>query len=273
MSAKAQAANNPGAARPLPPRLTAPTGPVREYIEEAAGLRFFSINLQQRGCVIPLNAEGVSAVVVGAGAVRLFVDGEARGDFSAGRAFEIEAGREHKFQALRKNTLLTCARNVGPQIIDQPQTTALTILDANPDIPMRDKVNALEKMMRALPQVEMPPTHYFSPGVYARSITIPKGTVLTGKIHKFAQLNIMSKGDLSVLTEQGIQRVRAPFTIVSPAGTRRIAYAHEETVWTTIHGTDLTDLEQIEAKFIAQSEAEYHEHCKALEIMTDRKAG
>jgi hypothetical protein len=38
------------------------------------------------------------------------------------------------------------------------------------------------------------------------------------------------------------------------------------TVWTTIHGTEQTDLEAIEQKFIAQSDAEYLEHCKTLEI-------
>lgn len=131
---------------------------------------------------------------------------------------------------------------------------------------IREKVNAIEVEMLKMPQVEMPPVHYFAPGLYAREITIPRGTVLTGKIHKFAQLNIMSKGELSVLTEDGIKRVKAPFTIVSPAGTKRIAYAHEDTVWTTIHGTEETDLEKIEDKFIAQSDAEYLEHCKALQI-------
>jgi len=72
----------------------------------------------------------------------------------------------------------------------------------------------------------------------------------------------MSCGDLSVLTEEGIQRVQAPFTIVSPAGTKRIAYAHEDTVWTTIHGTHETDLDKIESDLIAQNDQEYEEFCK-----------
>lgn len=127
------------------------------------------------------------------------------------------------------------------------------------EVPMRDKVKALEAEMLKMPQVEMPAVHYFSQGVYAREITIPKGTVLTGKIHKYQQLNIMSKGDMSVLTEEGIKRVKAPFAIVSPAGTKRIAFAHEESVWTTIHGTEENDLEKIEQHFIAQNDAEYLE--------------
>ena len=122
---------------------------------------------------------------------------------------------------------------------------------------MREQVNALETEMRRYEQLDLPVKRYFSQGVYARELFIPKGTLLTGKIHKYQQLNIMSQGDLSVLTEDGVVRVQAPFTIVSPPGTKRIAYAHEDTVWTTIHGTDETDVDLIEAHFIAQSEEEY----------------
>lgn len=131
---------------------------------------------------------------------------------------------------------------------------------------MRERVFEIEEALRKLPPAEIPERHYFSPGVYAREITIPAGTVLTGKIHKYAQLNILSKGEMSVLTEDGMKRVRAPFTIVSPPGTKRVAYVHEDAVWTTIHGTDETDLAKIEAHFIAQDEQEYLTFCKVLEV-------
>lgn len=132
----------------------------------------------------------------------------------------------------------------------------------------RDKVNIIEAEMFKHEQLELPVKHYFSQGVYARELFIPKGTLLTGKIHKFAQLNIMSQGDMSVMTEDGVKRVKAPFTIVSPPGTKRIAYAHEDTVWTTIHGTDETDLDKIEAHYIAQSEQEYLEFEARLKEIT-----
>jgi hypothetical protein len=134
---------------------------------------------------------------------------------------------------------------------------------------MRDKVNALETEMRRREQIEIPVKHYFSQGVYAREITIPAGTLLTGKIHKFEQLNILSAGEISVLTEDGIKRVEAPFTVVSPPGTKRIAFAHTDCVWTTIHGTHETDLEKIENHFIAESDASYQafiEQTKTKEI-------
>lgn len=132
-----------------------------------------------------------------------------------------------------------------------------------------EKIQALESAMREMPQEEIPVKHYFSEGVYAREIFIKKGTVLTGHIHKYSQLNILSKGEISVSTEEGIKRISAPFTIVSPAGTKRVAYAHEDCIWTTIHGTHETDIEKIENHFIAKDQNEYLEFCKNLMIEGD----
>ena len=121
-----------------------------------------------------------------------------------------------------------------------------------PDATLRQKIDQLEAAMKASGQtIEIPTIHHFAKGTYAREIRIPKGTLLTGKIHKTQHLNIISKGDISVMTEHGPMRVQAPFTMVSPPGTKRIGYAHEDTVWTTIHGTEETDLEKLEEHLIA----------------------
>jgi hypothetical protein len=134
---------------------------------------------------------------------------------------------------------------------------------------LRPKVLALEALMLRLPRMKLPVREFFANkgkpnGAYARELFIPKGTLLTGKIHKTEQINIMSKGLLSVLTEDGVKLVAAPFTVVSPAGTKRIAYAHEDTVWTTFHATPLADVEQIEAHFVCDTEQEWLEVQKLL---------
>jgi hypothetical protein len=128
-------------------------------------------------------------------------------------------------------------------------------------LPTRDKVNALENLMKKADQVELKVEHIFSEGVYARKLFIPKGVMLTGKIHKYSQLNILLEGDISVLVGDEVKRIQPPFMVVSPPGTKRIAYAHEDTIWLTIHGTHETNLEIIEEKFIAQSEQEYLDFC------------
>lgn len=131
---------------------------------------------------------------------------------------------------------------------------------------LRDRIHEFESEIRKLPPVDCPIKHHFSEGIYAREMFIPKGTVVTGKIHKYENLNIMSKGKLSIRTESGVITVEAPFTVVSPPGTKRIAYAHEDSIWTTIHATSERDVKIIEQYFVAQNEEEYLEFCKQLEL-------
>lgn len=121
------------------------------------------------------------------------------------------------------------------------------------------KIDALEAaIVRELPPVECPVTNHFAPGLYAREMFIPAETVLTGKIHKHANLSIMSKGALRLFMEDGsTQDVRAPFTYVAPAGTRRAALALEDTVWTVIHATEETDVDKIERAVVCQTPEEY----------------
>lgn len=137
------------------------------------------------------------------------------------------------------------------------------------NLSIRDKVNLAESQMRQMPQLELRVEHYFSNGVYARHLFIPKDTILIGKIHKYQNLNILAKGDISVLVDEDIQRIQAPFTIVSPPGTKRIAYTHKDCLWITIHGTELTDVNEIENHFIAQNEQEFLEFCGQLKLGFD----
>lgn len=139
------------------------------------------------------------------------------------------------------------------------KTQSAVVLGEIKPNPTRKQLEDFEALLRQLPPADTPVVNYFSDGVYARELFIPKGTVLTGKIHKFTNLNIMISGELSVLTEDGMKRVKAPFVVVSPPGTKRVAYAHEDTRWITIHGTEETDVEKIEHQFVVDSEQQYLE--------------
>jgi hypothetical protein len=128
---------------------------------------------------------------------------------------------------------------------------------------MRARVNALEAAIREQPETaELDVHHHFSNGVYARELHIPAGCVLVGKIHKFENLNILSAGAMLLVGDNGPVRVEAPFTVVSPPGTKRAAFALTDCVWTTIHGTEETDVGKIEQHFVAQDEQEYLAFCE-----------
>ena len=126
---------------------------------------------------------------------------------------------------------------------------------------IHDKVWQAEALMKKMPQLELKHFDHFSYGLYARELKIPKGCILVGKLHKYPQLNILAEGEIEVLVDDHVEHLKAPFVISSPAGTKRIAIALEDTTWITIHATDETDVNKIEEYFIAQTEEEYIEFC------------
>lgn len=99
-----------------------------------------------------------------------------------------------------------------------------------------------------------PLKHTFVDGAYVREIFMPKGLVITSKIHKICHPYFLLKGKCSVLTEQGTQLIEAPFYGVTPAGTKRLIYVHEDTVWVTVHSnpSNTKDLSIIEEQIIAK---------------------
>jgi len=105
--------------------------------------------------------------------------------------------------------------------------------------------------------------HYFAPivdeygcGTYAREIHLPKGSLVVGKIHRHSHINIISKGEVSVVTEHGKKYYTAPCTFISEVGLKRAVLVEEDAIWTTIHltkhlGED--NLGEIEKEVIAES--------------------
>lgn len=142
--------------------------------------------------------------------------------------------------------------------------TQIRLIDRSRDLSTRQKVLALEAEMKHRPQLDLPINHHFAPGLYARELFIPKGTLLTGKIHKTEHLNVMAAGEMSVLVGDEIRRVKAPFVVVSKPGTKRIALAHEDSVWITFHPTDETDVPSLERLLVCDTDEEYLEHMAEL---------
>jgi hypothetical protein len=110
----------------------------------------------------------------------------------------------------------------------------------------RQKLSQLETLMLQEEQVEIPVEHRFSGGIYAREITIPKGTLLTGRIHKFDHFDIMLSGDVTVSTDNGeVKRLTGLNIMEGKAGKKRAGFAHEDTHWITFHSVDERDPEEM----------------------------
>jgi mannose-6-phosphate isomerase-like protein (cupin superfamily) len=83
----------------------------------------------------------------------------------------------------------------------------------------------LEAEILALPQVEMPVEHQFCDGLYARTLHIPAGTVLTGAVHKAESFFIVRSGEIAVTTDHGVVHLRAGDISVTKPGTKRAGLA------------------------------------------------
>ena len=106
--------------------------------------------------------------------------------------------------------------------------------------------------------------HLFTPtddvygcSTYARELTIPKGMLVVGKIHKKPHLAFLMKGTMLVTTEEGdLKRMTAPMSFVVPAGVKRAAYIEEEITIVNVHLTKETEeanLSKVEEEVISPS--------------------
>lgn len=109
-----------------------------------------------------------------------------------------------------------------------------------------DVLNLCDVELMKLPPVECPLTHRFTPGMYIREIFMPKGSIVTSLLHLTTHPFFILKGDVNVYYPGlPVERYIAPYTGITKAGTRRLLYNNEDTVWITCHITDLTDPDEI----------------------------
>lgn len=114
-------------------------------------------------------------------------------------------------------------------------------------------IDAIEKIIADNNNpIELPLVHRFTDGIYVREIFMPKGTLLTSKIHKTRHQFMVLKGEVSVLDEQGNEvRITAPHIGITEIGTRRVLFIHEDCVWATVHANPDNENEvEIEARII-----------------------
>lgn len=90
-----------------------------------------------------------------------------------------------------------------------------------------------------------PITNSWGDGCYVREWLCPAGVFTISRLHKFAHPFFVLKGTVSVMTEDGVQRIKAPHYGITQPGTKRVLYTHTETKWVTVHVTDLTDPDEI----------------------------
>jgi quercetin dioxygenase-like cupin family protein len=90
--------------------------------------------------------------------------------------------------------------------------------------------------------------------MYCRRVYRPAGTLIVGKVHKEPHFFLCAKGEIIAWTENGMKRLQAGDVVESKPGTKRVTLATMDSIGITVHKTDKTDLDEIEAELIEPDE-------------------
>jgi len=92
-----------------------------------------------------------------------------------------------------------------------------------------------QEIKENLPRVELPVFHDFCHGIYARSLVIPAGTVLTSAVHKDECFFVVRSGSILITTDDGTVKADAGFMSITKPDTKRAGLALVDTLVTTFH--------------------------------------
>lgn len=98
--------------------------------------------------------------------------------------------------------------------------------------------------------------HHFGPGVYVREVTLPKGAIAMGHKQRNAHLNIVLKGSVAIIGDDGMVRVISAPAIFTGKPGRKVGACIEECVWQNIYANpdNCTDIETLEARHLDKTD-------------------
>lgn len=135
--------------------------------------------------------------------------------------------------------------NFGPR-------TEVAPFEELPRQPTLAQIKRLQDVVGVAPQIPLEPEHLFAPGMYTRILAIQADAYVVGKMHRHAHPTMLIKGEATILTNNGMERICAPHVWISQPGAKRPLYTHTDCVFVTVHlnATDTTDLDVLEAEII-----------------------
>lgn len=123
--------------------------------------------------------------------------------------------------------------------------------------PMSDssiqRVRTLEAMVAELPQTELATHHVIHAGMYARTITIPEGMVMTGVFIKIPTMLIVH-GDVLMCVDDGVVELTGYNVVPASAGRKQAYITKSEVHMTMLFPTQAKTVEQAEAEFTNEAD-------------------
>ena len=122
----------------------------------------------------------------------------------------------------------------------------------------------IEQHLIPLPQVECSVIHRFGPGLYIREVHIPAGTFAIGHYQRYEQMNVMLKGRVTILKDDGSTgELIAPMQFVGKPG-RKIGLIREDMIWQNVYATTETNIKKLEEEFLDKSDTTLD--CESLRL-------
>jgi hypothetical protein len=124
------------------------------------------------------------------------------------------------------------------------------------------EILAIEQILLSCEQVELPISHYHIDGVYVRSMFIPAGTVLTGKIHNKENISILAQGTIRVTNGTDALTISAPYIMVDQPGIKRLGYAETDVTFINVLRSDKKTVPELEAELVSETFEQYENQLK-----------
>jgi len=129
------------------------------------------------------------------------------------------------------------------------------------------EVRRLEAAVRELPQAQIDTYHVIHAGLYARTIRIPAGVVLTGAEITRATLLIFS-GHAVVTMGDSVRELDGYHVLPAEAGRKQAFLALADTDLTMLFATDARDIATAEGQFTTEPERLMSRAPDAINIVT-----
>ncbi len=135
-----------------------------------------------------------------------------------------------------------------------------------------DKVRQLEARTAELEQVEIPTDHVLHGGMYARTIKIPAGVLLTGALIKRTTMLVIS-GHVTVFVGEGSIEITGYQVLPASAGRKQAFLAHADTFVTMLFPSEAASIEAAENEFTDEADRllSRRQACESITITGEPK--
>ena len=115
------------------------------------------------------------------------------------------------------------------------------------------KVQQLERFILSIPQIEIPVTHTLHGGMYARTILLPAGAIITGALIKIATL-LIAQGNALMYIGSSTVELQGYNVIPASAGRKQAFIAKTDTYLTMVFPSSAQTVEEAEDEFTDEAD-------------------